>query len=607
MSIIIDPALKVNAWTIQAAHGENVTFWIQFPESLIDFSVSILVNGFSSNNYMYSTTTLNLFKVTFPASTFAVSSSYYSVVINGSKASYVSKVETLSLKIVSSWKADIELVIPPALSPWNTLVNFTIRYYSTDGPRNGWAIAGATISKLQLQLITDTGAVSQLILSASQIGTVWSYIDQQSTLGAGYYTIFFNSSYLTIPKLQAYYIIPTIQGGLYQTAEITPFIWIRPVETALKINTVKQDQTSLIVEGLEDELNQINVINAYFNVSDIESVMNGNSLSSATLTYTIYYKGNSTVFASGNLVKLGSGSYSFDLVAITLGNYTVKIQASLTNYVSQSIEFDFVVLKRTFIPAVGLSDSLIAQVNQGVDLSISINITDRITRTPVRGGNLTFILNDEFYSFTDSDENPGIYMIKLSANKVNQLPEDSELTIVCKFDKDNYTSQEFNILIQIGLKVDPILKIPYRYWIIFAVTFGSFIALAVARSAYLKATVPMTIQNINRVANIIKKGKLAPDRKFELSSTEEILKVFSSNWSLLQLDLGVALGLSSPKDTSESSEKEHKDVLNDKELDNILSQIEETGKDTTKKVTNSHNVVLDDKELDDIFNSDKKD
>jgi len=220
---------------------------------------------------------------------------------------------------------------------------------------------------------------------------------------------------------------------------------------------------------------------------------------------------------------------------------------------------------------------------------------------------LSFTLYGKYYEFTDSEKNPGIYVISIPASELAELPEDSEFQILCHFEKLNYTTQEFKIYIQVGLRVDPVFHVPYRYWMIAAITIGSFLALSFARSAYMKATIPMTIQNISKISKIIKKGKIAPDKKFEPTAPEQAYLLFNASWSILELDMKDALGITEIKADSKqsgelSTKEESKKNMLESDIDALISRIdatESTNKANVPAVKRNKNY---EDELDDIFN-----
>ena len=254
--------------------------------------------------------------------------------------------------------------------------------------------------------------------------------------------------------------------------------------------------------------------------------------------------------------KLGDGNYEVIIPAITIGTYTAQITASLLNYAINVQQFRFVVTTRTTVINLSTTnvDNAVSVIQNG-QITITVSLTDQITGAALNNATISFEVNGEDYVFSPTNT-PGEYSITLNTTTLSQLPVLSQYPLLCTVHITNYTQTTFSIYLNIGLPVDPILHIPYLYWLIGVIVIGSFMAIVISFRVYRKATIPIELQNLDMIRNQISKKKAISRRRLGKTKDEEILKQFALDWRVLGLNLGDILGIKQIQEHMAQHDKE---------------------------------------------------
>ncbi|MHA1393499.1 MAG: fibronectin type III domain-containing protein [Promethearchaeota archaeon] len=547
----IENSIMLDAYSIRVSVKENATVWITFePDlNLSDVVVEVFIdNGLLSNVVYPDDPVPRTYKITFNASITTIGQ--HELRIKAAKFGYATKKVDLNLEVISTWETSMEIIIPPPIKPWNTNISFIVRYESTMAPREGLQLTNGIITQLKIDLITDLGRVEQYTLKSNS--DMWGWENLKDT-DPGAYMIWLNTSILNIPELRSFYVAPTIieTTGIYSNNTIEPYLWVKPVKTQLSLTSSKVAQIEL--EGITLQLNETTTLYALFNVSDPESILNGQILSGAIIYYSIYNKTNGQLYYSvpfNEFVGTNGSNYQATLIGLTEGVYTVKVYSSLVNYSSAIAQFDLHVIKRTLMPKVEFNtNEEIIKSPQNRDLVIRIEIFDELSGQPLSGATLTVELNGKIYQFHEMEGSPGVYFIQISVEDIQKLTENEIYTIKCSVSKYNYTEYQFEIYLNVGFRVDPVFGIPYRYWMIGGITILALASIVTVRKFYLKATTPIIIQNINTCIKIIRKKKRAPKRRWAKLPQEEIASKFDYLWKQLSLDVRESLEIPKLKGT----------------------------------------------------------
>ncbi len=134
----------------------------------------------------------------------------------------------------------------------------------------------------------------------------------------------------TVSSTETFYIIPSISQPLYAvaTTKSGSYCWVRPI--IITVTPFLNDNFSAPLQTMSVLLNENNTIHAIVNVTDVASCLDTESLSIATINYTI-----SSVYAviSNDTMKYNETThmYQFTLPAFALGQYIITITAAVLN------------------------------------------------------------------------------------------------------------------------------------------------------------------------------------------------------------------------------------------------------------------------------------
>jgi hypothetical protein len=477
---------------------------------------------------------------------------------------YQDQLETITLRILDSWSTQVDLIEPPSFYPWNNIAYFVINYYCTEDPRTNRMLSGAAINLLNISIKSGQEIQPFIELGLADLAAgKWGYTDLVSDLsyGAGFYSVWFNTTYVDISESTAFYVSPTLEKDLYATYTYNPYVWIRPILTGL---TATSDRVSIIpVKRIDFYLDQSSEITVIYNVSDSLSVLNGQLINGATVTLEI--RNNSL---TSELIKTGSftaidavqnpGEYKYTLGADLLGNYTISITASKENYASSIATFDFIVDTKpiTYI----LSENIRGTVfftPQNIPVEISLNLTDVVHNLRLSDATIEVNFEGNTYYFYEDPSEAGIYKINFNGTMLAGVVPDQTYTVNLKISKTNYTTVEFSLSLDIGLPVDPLFGIPILYWIIIGTTIGVVIGAFGAVKYVQYSRIPAIIKDINAMKKKISKSKSIPESLVTDTYKLQLYSNIGSFWREIGLDLSEKMKL---KKKLPEPEKEYPEV-----------------------------------------------
>ncbi|MHA1339693.1 MAG: hypothetical protein ACTSRZ_08355 [Promethearchaeota archaeon] len=589
----IDPSLKANPLnqkSLRVAQGENLTLSLSFPnlQQQGDAWIQLYLNDYMlPMNHLYWISS-NSANYTTPINS-SITPGIYTATLIANQKSYTPSNQTFSVIVMSYWPAELHVIEPPWMYPWGNIISLNTTYYCTQYPRDNWLITNATISTLEIILIKENTLETKLILGDTErLAGIWGYSEMIATKGAGYYNIWFNSNAidLDIEDVQSYYIVPTIQKGVYNQSQAKPRpnYSVRPVETKCFIEQTSNIQ-NLNLKNMVVYLDQTLSINFHYYVDDLESVYSFEGLNPAKVKYTIYNASDYSIVRTGFLTPTTNGTFPWNIPTCTIGNYIVNITANLTNF--RTVIYSFTLnVKKFDVVNQFISDqfntqgeTLIIETPQNKGFEFQFKLTNYLTNQPITDANVIFILNGQ--SFTCTEISAGIYKVQIPANEVKKLKVGESYTAYIQFSKVNYTDNTFAVKIRIDLPVDPWFGIPWVYWgIIIGISAGFFIFIYVRKQILLKQ-VPVILRRIDKMIKIISKKRPAPDMKWALSPEEEKYAKFSRLWKSLKLDMLPALDLSI-KDLSKLDEELKSLIIEEEEEESEMTTTLKTPSKSTK-------------------------
>ncbi len=572
VSLSIDNDFKVTPTYFKIAKGEFTSIIANYSvDPTGDYtgsgsSVSALISNITSVDGDYPSTAefIDLsdgrYNLTINASQFCTGD--YRINLICYEEHHEDQIQAIILRVLDSWNTKVDLIVPPSLYPWSNNASFIINYYCITDPRTNRLLSGANINTLNISVKIGQSYQFFIELGPAELGNKWGYFDLESDplYGAGYYLIWFNTSYVNVSESTVFYVSPTLSKMFYSTYTYNPYLWIRPVYTTL---ILKSDRSSVIpVKKLSFYLDQSSEITVIYNVSDPQSALNGQLINNATLTYEI--RNDSLTY---NLIKMGSikpiygvnkaGQYKYNLKASFLGDFILIISAVKENY-SLSIESIYFSVDKKLINYTFGSNvkETVFFTPQNRPVSITLNLTDVIHNTYLSGATILVTFEGNTYAFYDDTDNPGIYIITFNETMLAGVMADTTYPIEIKIIKTNYTTQEVILSVDIGLPVDPFLGIPYLYWMIIGTTI--IISLGIyGTSKYVKyRRIPAIIKAINHMDKRILKGKKISERIITETYNEQFLNQVNHLWKEIGLDLSEKMMISKEiSKTSLESEK----------------------------------------------------
>jgi hypothetical protein len=546
--------------TMKMTRGESYLFYIDISMigGLEQVNLTILLDNSIPLTY---TQVGNLLQVTGSAAN--LNYGLHEISVKGSKAEFIDRTYLIELQIIDEWGTEVEVVQAPTLYPWSNNITFTIRYYVIEQPKSlsGVTLDAATISSIML--ITDLSALNgsfslqDVILTDYSLGTDWGY----TAKGNGEYSIWINSRVVFINKLTSFYLIPIISQSLYRPASATPYVWIDTVDTQLftSIGVVSGNSTlpyasDRLLTEITLHLDEKQLIYVFYNAVDKESVLNGLNLTQALVTYTVYFKGTTQVLESGAFISAEPGYYRFNLTAWVIGEYTVRITATKTNFQQQIYDFTFNVIPKVFeFELLGILNGTSFESPRNQELMIQFRMELEIEALVE--------FNGKNYSM-NYDPETHIYSFTFLPQMLQQHKENTLHTVIIHLNEVNYTSVNIEYTFRIGYSADKRFGVPYMYWFIIGVTIGTFVAVAAVRRAVYVANIPIELKRIDYAQKLISKKKSVSGKRLMLNRVEEMYRKFGIEWKMLQLDMKKALDLLEMAATG------------DEELDGLLNEVE---------------------------------
>ncbi|GAH02210.1 unnamed protein product, partial [marine sediment metagenome] len=218
---------------------------------------------------------------------------------------------------------------------------------------------------------------------------------------------------------------------------------------------------------------------------------------------------------------------------------------------------------------------------QNKEVLISISLNDIVHGTTLSGATIEVGFEGQSYLFHESITS-GVYAITFNDTMLAGVEPDKTYTVGIKVIKTNYTTEEFTLSLDIGLPVDPLLGIPYLYWLIIGAT--ASVALGIyGTTKYIKyKRIPEFIKKLNKVKKAIKSKKSISESLATETKMEYMLESLGDRWEKLGISLEEILGIKVKKlgeIKKESIEAEEKPPEPEKEITEIEEKPPESEKE----------------------------
>jgi hypothetical protein len=526
-TITIESEYRISSNSLKVAHGENITFSIIFPNLSVSVDyVKAMIGAFELTIYDLGS---GEYLINHPANSFPLG--LIKIDIFGKQVSHKDLSLSLQLEILDFWDTRLELVVPPVIYPWNNISTFEVRYICDEFPRENDLLTSAIIRNVTLSREINGNIEIFYILNQFNMGDIWGW----SKVGAEY-TIWFNTSIVSVYNQSVVYVTPYLYYGVYREASVDPYVWIRPVETHLSLYsdptlTEEVDEVTIF-------LDQSYTVYSFLNISDAVSNLFTSTLEGAIIYYDIYQKLSSTsqiLYQEGNFTSYGPGISLYTLIGRDLGSYVVYLRSFLENYTSAEISFEFVVQ----LKPINLLDqttviNTVIEVPQNRDVGFTLEIWDSVHNVPLTDATVLIDLDGTIYEFHGNDQ--GQYSINFTAETLGTY-DVGTYNLRVEIQKTNYTFTPIYISLTISLPVDQYLNIPYLYWIIFGATALFVTSVTIGNRLVKLANIPPFMKKLYKTKKLIKKNKEITDPMVTQTQKDEFLERFGQLWKDLNLDL----------------------------------------------------------------------
>jgi len=527
LSMTIDSQFRISQNSLKVAAGENITFTILFENLTVMESLSIKIGEVELLYYdlgggLY---LVNNMAIGFPLG-------LNEIIVTGKQESHRENEISLQLEIIDYWDTRLEILVPPVIYPWSNISTFKIRYKCFEFPRENEPLIGAFIGNLTLTREIEGDLITILVLDSTTRGVNWGWTD----LLNGDYSIWINTSIVSVFGQSVIYATPFINYEEYRAATVEPYVWVRPVETQMTIFTTSALNETL--DKVELFLDQNQTLYSYLNISDSVSVLYSNYLEGATIYYEIYQSyqnGSQRLYESGSFAAEGFGIYYFTLRARDLGNYVVNLRSVLENYTVAEYSFEYTILE---IPIV-LADQnniigTVISTPQNYGVQFTLQLYDYVHDVPLEGAIIRVDFEEDTYYFYGDSQ--GNYIVNFSVETLARY-EIGGHNLEIQISKANYTFESIFISFNIELPVDQYFNIPYLYWIFIGSTALLVSSVVVTNRIIKNARIPLFVKQILKTKKIINKEGEILIPEIAMERNEEYVDKYRHLWTELDLDL----------------------------------------------------------------------
>ncbi len=219
------------------------------------------------------------------------------------------------------------------------------------------------------------------------------------------------------------------------------------------------------------------------------------------------------------------------IISIHKVNYEVKNALIYIEIKLRELEFD--------LEATNLDGSQISIV-QGNDVNFEINLVDTTRNIPLTNAVVKLEIRDKEYILEEQSQ--GVYKLTFKTEDIDAFFATQTFTGKIIIEKDNFTSQEFSITINV-LMEEIFSGMPSFYFFLLIFSIVGIVGSLVSYRVIQQARIPKFIKKIRKVKNSIKSNKPITESLSIPTKEKMIFDLFGNEWEEIGLSLGDVLGI----------------------------------------------------------------
>ncbi len=264
-----------------------------------------------------------------------------------------------------------------------------------------------------------------------------------------------------------------------------------------------------------------------------------------TFEWTKEVSGSVVDSGAGFLNDLGNGLYSldFDTSSKEIAIYTIIFNIEKENYAQRGGIIILNIIPREIDPSI--QTGYIIQTVSGNDLTISLDLNDKINSSAIVGADVSITLQGQTFDF--DDEGDGTYTITIPASSLpNAFFLSETISATITVDNQYYYSEEIDGSIVVNL-VEIFPGFPMFYFLMIVGAAVAVVGSLVAYRTIQKARIPTFVKKVREMSKNIKGRKSISDSLLYPSKEEYIVKELGEKWEMLGLSLDDILGIERKK------------------------------------------------------------
>ncbi|MFX1438505.1 MAG: hypothetical protein ACFFAA_15110 [Promethearchaeota archaeon] len=256
-------------------------------------------------------------------------------------------------------------------------------------------------------------------------------------------------------------------------------------------------------------------------------------------------EGNVIESGSGNIISTIDNTYilDFNTESRAIGEYFLIVALEKDNYDRKNAMI-ILTIKRREIGEPILSDNFQdrrTSVVKGYSVPIQIILTDPTKENSrLLNATITLAIMGNVYNFTHIGN--GTYIFNFPTYNINAFFTSTTLTGTINITKEDYISQEFNIIIVVEMEqIFP--GIPTFYFLLILSAVVAIVGSIVGYRVYQKAKIPAFVRKVREMKKLIKKGKSVDESLLYRNKEAFIVERVNYKWKNLDLSLAEILNV----------------------------------------------------------------
>ncbi|MFX0145359.1 MAG: hypothetical protein ACFE9C_14950, partial [Candidatus Hodarchaeota archaeon] len=256
-------------------------------------------------------------------------------------------------------------------------------------------------------------------------------------------------------------------------------------------------------------------------------------------------EGNVIESGSGNIISTIDNTYilDFDMESRALGEYFLIVALEKDNYDRKNAMIILTIKKREIGEPI-LSENFQnrrTSVVKGYSVPIQLILTDPTKdNSRLHNATITLTIMGNIYNFTHIGN--GTYIFNFPTYNINAFFSSTTLTGTINITKEDYISQEFDIVIVVEMEqIFP--GIPTFYFLLIFSAVVAIVGSIVGYRVYQKAKIPAFVRKVREMKKTIKKGKNVDESLLYRNKEAFIVERVNYKWKTLDLSLAEILNV----------------------------------------------------------------